>query len=194
MPKNQLTDAEVIKAKIAARTSVITTIITVAGTLIGLAITAIWGPILLQKMNSTPTPTVQSTALPRNWYVVFELKFPSNYWAEGTHDYLFKAACPFSINSTKTDEPHYSFSVAQTATAKSSPIYIRRKGLFDVEILGASIGNTINPAQETIALYAPLATSFEEAKQLENECKVQISIDQGAFVDLSPTRIDKISD
>jgi len=192
MSKKQSTDTEIIKAKISARTTIIAAIISGTVTLLAAIISVIWGPILLQKWTTTPTPTAEPTALSRDWYVIFELNFPPNYWTEGIHKYLFKANCPFSINSTKDDEPAYSFSVNPSAEIQNSVIYIRRKGLYDVEIQGTPLNLSINPSQETIALYGPFARSFEEAKQLRDRCKVQISVDDGPFTGLTATRIDKI--
>lgn len=192
MSKKQLNDAEIAAAKIAQRTSIITTTITVLGSLLGILIAAIWGPILLHKWTSTPTPTVEPTSQSRDWYVIFELKFPPNYWTEGIHSYLFDAQCPFGINSTGEDESTYSFTVGQTTQIQDSTVYIRRGGLFLSEIEGTSLGSFVHPFQETAAIYSPFALSFEDAERLQDECIVQIKIDNGTFVDLTPIKIDKL--
>ena len=194
MPKKQSPDLELEKAKLSARTTIVAAVISGAVTLLAAVVTVIWGPIILHKLTDAPTPTTAPTAVTRDWYVVFEHTFPANTWSEGIHKYLFNAECPFSINSTKADEPSYSFSVKESVPVQNSKIYIRRRGLYDVEIAGTPLNNiSINPAQETTAVYGPLATSFEEAKQLRDKCKVQISIDDGEFIDLVPIRIDKIA-
>ena len=194
MSRKQSPDVELEKAKISARTTIIGAVITGVISLLAAVVTVIWGPLVVHKLTATSMPTPAPTAVSRRWFVVFEHSFPSNYWSEGVHKYLFKAACPLSINSTKADEPSYSLSVKQSAPMPNSKIYVRRRGLYDVEISGTPLNISINPAQETIALYAPLATSFEEAQKLRDSCKVQISIDDEAFLDLTPTRIDKIPD
>src|SRR6185503_18992034 len=144
-----------------------------------------------QALTAT-LPTVSPTDPPRKWYVIFSYEFPDNYWEEGIHNYLFKADCPFSINSTKSDEPPYALTVKKDAEILGTMVYIRRKALFLEEVLGTSISNTINPAQATTAIYGPLATTFEDAKRLKEECKVQITIDDGSSIDLIPGRIDKL--
>jgi hypothetical protein len=194
MPKKQSQDIELEKAKISARTTVIAATISGLVTLLAAVVTVVWGPIILHKLTDTPTPTIAPTSVSRNWYVIFEHSFPPNYWSEGVHKYLFKADCPFIINSTKADEPSYSFSVKDSAPIQNSKIYIRRKGLYDVEMRGTPLNISINTAQETVALYGPLAPSFEEAKKLMDSCKVQISIDDGAFIDLTAVRIDKLAE
>jgi hypothetical protein len=193
MPKQQSSDVELEKAKISARTTIVAAVISGMVTLLAAALTVVWGPVLLHKLTDAPTPTIAPTTVTRDWYVAFEHSFPANFWSEGIHKYLFKAECPFAINSTKADEPSYSFSVKQSAPIQNSGIYIRRKGLYDVKILGSPLNITINPSQETIAVYAPLATSYDEAQQLSDKCKVRISIDDGEFIDLAPTPIKKIT-
>ena len=192
MSKKQLNDAEIAAAKIAQRTSIITTTITVLGSLLGILIAAIWGPILLHKWTSTPTPTVEPTSQSRDWYVIFELKFPPDYWSEGFHSYIFDADCPFGINSTDESEPAYSFSVDQTADIQNSTVFIRRRGLYLTEIEGDVLGHSVHPSQETAAIYSPFALSFEDAKRLQDECEVKIKIDDGVIVDLTPIKIDKL--
>lgn len=191
MSKKSLTNTEIVAAKIAQRTSIITTTITVLGSLLGILIATIWGPILLQKWTSTPTPISESTIQTRDWYVLFELKFPPDYWSEGLHSYLFNADCPFGINSTGESEPTYSFSVDRAAEIQDSMIFIRRKGLYLTETEGDVFGHSIHPSQETAAIYSPFALSFDDAKRLQDECKVTIEIDNKASLDLSPIKIDK---
>ena len=192
MPKKQPTDEEIINAKISARTNIIVALITGFVTILVTLITVIWGPIWLKNMDKEPTPTVEPTSTPRDWYVIFELEFPSNYWAEGIHKYLFKADCPFGINSTGIKESSYSFSVKQTAEVQNTIVYIRRGGLYSVEIFGDKSDNTINSLQKTTAIYSPFTITFEDAKRLRDECKVDIQIDDGEFISLAPTRIDKL--
>lgn len=143
---------------------------------------------ITSTLTMTPTPTNQ----PRDWYVIFSLEFPAGYWEEGIHKYLFDADCPFSINSTKESESSHGITVKQDAKLQGSMVYIRRGGLYLVETFGTSIGDTIHPSQATTAIYGPFATSFDEAKRLHDECKVRIQIDDGEFMDLIPTRIDKV--
>jgi hypothetical protein len=192
MPKKQSPDTEIVKAKISARTNIIVAVISGLVTLFVTLISVIWGPQILQNLTRTPTPTLEQMPQPRDWYVIFEHKFPASHWTEGIHKYLFQAICPFGINSTKADEPPYSFSVRQTAEIQNSMIYIRRGGLYLVEIFGTPVNIAIHPSQETTAIYAPLAVSFEDAKRLRDECMVKIQIDDGVFLDLQPTKIDKL--
>jgi len=184
--------------------AVFTAIFGFLGVVIAASITAYFsykGSIKPLEMAATQTQeTLRATSVttsppapPRDWYVIFSHEFPAGYWNEGIHKYLFKADCPFSINSTKANEPPYSFSVRQGAELQDSMVYIRRGGLFLVEISGISFDDKINPSQATTAIYGPLALTFEDAKRLRDECKVRISIDDGEFTDLNPIRIDKIT-
>lgn len=140
--------------------------------------------------DTTPSINTQSPQS-RGWYVVFELKFTSAYWAEGIHSYLFNADCPFGINSTGESEPTYSFSVDRTADIQNSIAFICRKGLHLTEIEGDIFGCSIHSSQETAAIYSPLALSFEDTKRLQDECEFKIKIDNRTFVDLIPIKIDK---
>jgi hypothetical protein len=160
--------------------------------LLGTIIATILGPIIVKRATDTPTPVNTQSSQRRDWYVIFELKFPPNYWTEGLHSYLFDANCPFGINSTGENEPAYSFTVDPTTQIQTSIVYIRRGGLFLSEIQGDSLGNFIHPSQETAAIYSPFALAFEDAKQLKDECKVTIKIDNGTSMDLTPTSIDKL--
>ena len=187
MSKGKPSKAKGISAINSGTIAIIVAIIGLLGTIIA----TILGPIIVKKVTDTPTPTNTPTALARDWYVIFELKFPPDYWSEGLHSYLFDADCPFGINSTGESEPAYSFSVDRTADIQKSTVFIRRKGLYLTEIEGDILGFSIHPSQETTAIYSPFALSFEDAKRLQDECKVTIKIDNGAFVDLTPIKIDK---
>ncbi len=163
--------------------------------LIGTFVSAILAPFINRKLDAPPTPTtaITPTAAFRDWYAVFELKFPSGYWSEGIHSYIFDARCPFDINSTGADEATYSFTADHTTTLQNSTVYIRRKGLYLGEIETTTLGDALNPLQETAAVYTPYAFTFEDAQRLLNECQVQIRIDHGAFIPLTPLRVDKIA-
>lgn len=170
-------------AKISARARMITLIATSLVAIIGF----IWGSLFLQKQTSPPTPTIES----HRWYVIFELKFPANYWAEGVHSFLFDADCPLDINATNENGPANSFSVDRTAQIQNSTVFIRRRGLYLTEIEGDAFGHLIHPSQETAAIYSLFALSLEGAKRLQAECKVLIKIDNGPFVNLTAMKIDK---
>jgi hypothetical protein len=160
--------------------------------LVGVVISAYLNYLANVKPPLNSIPTVSPTVAPRDWYVIFSYEFPENYWKDGIHNYLFKANCPFSINSTKSNESSYSLTIKKDTEILSSMVYIRRGHLYLEEVGGTPISSTINPAQPTTAIYGPLAENFEDAKRLQNECKVQISIDDGSFIDLTADRIDKI--
>ena len=189
MPQKQPTNAMLIK--ISGRTNIITTPLTCIIIFLVAIIGFIWGSIFLQKWTSTPTPTIEPTTPSRDWYVIFEHKFPTNYWAEGVHSFLFDADCPFGINSTSENGPTNAFSVDRTANIQISTVFIRRRGLYLTEIKGDAFGHFVHPSQETAAIYSLFALSFEDAKRLKAECKVSIKIDNGSFVDLTPAKIDK---
>ena len=192
MPKKQSVEEEIIKARISARANITVAVITGSVTLLVALISVIWGPMLLKTMNKEPSPTIEPTSATRDWYVIFELKFPAYYWTEGPHSYLFDANCPFGINSTGAEEPTYMFTVDKVAQIQKSTVFIRRRGLYLTEIEGDAFGHFIHPSQETAAIYSPFALSFEDAKRLRDECKVLITIDDKASMDLSPIKIDKI--
>lgn len=183
MPKKQLADIAIEETS--ARTSIITIAITSIATL--LIIGYFWGPIFLQTLK----PTNEPTPLSRDWYVIFELKFAANYWTEGVHNFLFNADCPPGIDATSENGPTNPFSVDRTAEIKQSTVFIRRRGLYFTEIKGDAFGHAIHPSQETAAVYSLAAVSFEDAKRVKEECKISIRIDDGPFVGLAPTRIDK---
>lgn len=164
-------------------TSIVTFLVVIIGIL--------WGSIFLQKRTSTPTPTIEPTTPSNDWYVIFEIKFPANYWTEGIHSFLFDADCPFGIIATSENGPTNSFSVDRTAEIQNSIVFIRRRGLYLTEIEGDAFGHLIHPSQETAAIYSLFTLSFEDAKRLKDECKVSIKIDDGAVLDLKPIRIGK---
>ena len=178
-------------AKNSARASIITTVIAGIVTLLVAIMGFIWGPLFLQKRTNAPTPTLEATMPSHGWYVIFELKFPANYWAEGIHSFLFDADCPFGINSTSENGPTNSFSVNKTAKIQNSTVFIRRRGLYLTEIEGDAFGHLIHPFQETAAIYSLFALSLEDAKRLQDECKVLIKIDNGPFVNLTAMKIEK---
>jgi hypothetical protein len=190
MPRKKLSDTGI--AKNPARTNIIAIIITILVTLFVAIVGFILGPIFLQKLTGTPTPTIEPTAPSRGWYVIFELKFPANYWAEGVHSFLFESDCPPDINSTSENGPTNAFSVDRTAQIQNSTVFIRRRGLYLTEIKGDAFGHLFHPSQETAAVYSLFTSSFEDAKRLQDECKVSIKIDDGPFVNLTATKIDKI--
>ena len=189
MPKKQLPDAE--KARISAESNMITTIITSILTFLVVIMGFLWGSIFLQKRTSTPTPAIEPTTPSNDWYVIFELKFPANYWTEGIHSFLFDADCPFGIIATSENGPTNSFSVDRTAEIQNSTVFIRRRGLYLTEIEGDAFGHLIHPFQETAAIYSLFTLSFEDAKRLKDGCQVSIKIDDESFVDLTPIKIDK---
>jgi hypothetical protein len=178
-------------AKFAARKNSIATVITGIITLLLTMIVFLGGSLFLQKWTSVPTPTIEPTRPSHGWYVIFELKFPANYWAEGIHSFLFDADCPFDINATSENGRTNSFSVDRTAEIQDSIVFIRRRGLYLTQIKGDAFGHSIHPSQQTAAIYSLSALSFENAKRLKDECKVSIKIDDGSFVELTPTKIDK---
>lgn len=163
--------------------------------LVGTVISTVLAPILVKQVNEppTPAPTVTPTNARRDWYAVFELRFPPGYWTEGIHNYTFDANCPFEINSTGADEPTYSFTVSGSAALQASTVYIRRRGLYLGEIETASLGDSLHPSQESAAVYTPYAFSAAEAQRLLDECLVQLRIDNGPFTPLAPIRIDQLS-
>jgi hypothetical protein len=189
LPQKQSANAK--PTKIAAKTNVITTSIVGIITLLVVFLGFIWKPIFLPKWTSTPTAIIEPTIPSRDWYVIFEHKFPANYWAEGVHSFLFDADCPLGINSKSENGPTNAFSVNRTAKIQSSTVFIRKRGLYLTEINGDAFGHFIHPSQETAAIYSLFVLSFEEAERLKNECKVSIKIDNGSSVDLTPTKIDK---
>jgi hypothetical protein len=190
MPEKQPTNSEL--TKVSARSNIISTFIASIVTLLVAIVGVVLGPIFLHQWASTPTPTIEPTHLSRDWYVIFELRFPANYWAEGVHSFLFDADCPFGMSSTSENGPTNAFSVDRTAEIQDSTVFIRRRGLYLTEIKGDAFGHFIHPSQETAAIYTLFALSFEDAKRLRDECKVAIKIDDGSFVDLAPTELDKI--
>ena len=165
----------------------ITTVMTGIVILLVAMIGFIWGSSFLQKRISAPTPTIES----HNWYVICELKFPVNYWAEGVHSFLFDADCPLDIKATSESGPTNSFSVDSIAKIQNSTVFIRRRGLYLTEIEGDAFGHLIHPSQETTAVYSLFALSLEDAKQLQDECKVLIKIDNGPFLNLTAIKIDR---
>jgi len=185
MPKKQLTDTEM--TKISARARIITTVMIGIVTLLVAMIGFIRGSLSLQKRTSAPIPTSES----QRWYVIFELKFPANTWAEGVHSFLFDADCPVDIQSKSENGPTNPFSVDSTAKIQNSTVFIRRRGLYLTEIDGDAFGHLIHPSQETAAVYSLFVSSPEDAKRLQAECKVIIKIDNRPFVNLTAIRIDK---
>lgn len=169
------------KAKVSARARMIGIVILLVA-IIGL----IWGSLFLQERTSIPTPTIKS----HGWYAIFELKFRANYWAPGVHSFLFDADCSSGIKSTSENGPTNPFSVDSTANIQNSTVFIRRRGLYLTEIRGDAFGHLIHPSQETAAIYSLLTSSLEDAKRLQNECKVSIKIDDGPFVNMTVTKID----
>ena len=190
MPKTQLTDAKIVKFP--TKTYIITTLIITIGTLFVAIISLFWESIIFENWTGTPTPAIELTTLPRDWYVVFELKFPVNYWTEGVHSLSFEANCPVDINSISENGPTNSFSVDRTAVIQQTTVFIRRRGLYLTEIKGDAFGHFIHPSQETAAIYSLFTLSFEDAKRLQDECKVFVKFDNGFLKKLPATRIGKI--
>jgi len=168
----------------------IATVMTGIVTLLVAMVGFIWGSLFLQKRISAPTPTIEPTVSSQRWYVIFELKFPANYWAAGVHSFLFNADCPSGIKSTSENGPTNPFSVDRTAKIQNSTVFIRRRGLYLTEIKGDAFGHLIHPSQETAAIYSLFALSLEDAKRLQAECKVSIKIDNGPSVYLTAMKID----
>jgi hypothetical protein len=189
MPEKQPTKSEL--TKVSARSNKISTCIASLVILLVAMVGVVGGPIFLHRWVSTQTPAIEPTPLSRDWYVIFELRFPANYWAEGVHRFLFDADCPKGINSTSENGPTNAFSVDRTAKIQNSTVFIRRRGLYLTEIKGDAFGHFIHPSQETAAIYSLFASSFEDAKRLKDECQVLIKIDDGASVGLTPTKLDK---
>jgi len=189
MPHKHPTNAET--TKISRRTNIVITSIICIVTLLVAMIGFIWRPMFLQQWKNTPASDIEPTTLSHPWHVIFEHKFPANYWTKGVHSFLFDTNCPIDINSTSENGPTNAFSVDRTAPIQKSVVFIRRRGLYLTEFDGDAFGHFVHPSQETVAVYSLSAFSFEDANRLKYECKVSIKIDGGTFVDLSPTEIDK---
>jgi len=177
-------------ANISART-IITTIVTSIVILLVAIIGFVWGSLFLQKQISAPTPAIESIITSQRWYVIFELKFPANYWTEGIHSFLFDANCPPGINAKSENGPTNPFSVDSTAKIQESTVFIRRRGLYLNEIEGDAFGHLIHPSQKTAVIYSLFVSSLEDAKRLQDQCKVSIKIDNDPFVKLIVIKIDK---
>ena len=125
------------------------------------------------------------------WRDTYAASNSAEYWAEGVHSFLYDADCPPDIKATSENGPTNPFSVDSTAKIQNSTVFIRRRGLYLTEIKSDAFGHLIHPSQETAAVYSLFASSLEDAKRLQAECKVLIKIDNGLFVNMTAMKIDK---
>ena len=131
------------------------------------------GPSPLSSENRSPEISETS-----NWAITFDYRFPSNFWAVGTHEYILEVVCPNLSWDDSGGRSTKSFEVSEDAQLLPGDVYLRPSGTYPA-LLGGEPVEVIHPSQPTTAAATVADLTLSDAEQIANDCRYTISWDGG---------------